>query len=134
MSNNNISGNTTNKIKKKPQATGWLVLAIISVVLTIVFAFIIVSMISDSNQPAVTTTCPVGTCKFSTITGIKTCPTSNTESISVSPGLEFCTTKNYCQKIGFECAVQADQTTLCNGVCGPNNEKCRCVRNPTIPS
>lgn len=116
------------------KATGWLALAITVIVLTIIFAWIIVAMIRDSVQDEVIQRCNPGLCKFSTISGIKTCPAvGDPIGIRVNLGAEFCTSRDYCQKPGFTCAVQADQTLLCAGECGPGNPQCRCVADPTVP-
>ena len=82
----------------------------------------------ESNAPEVNQRCAPGLCAFSSITGVKRCPTpGSTEGLAIDLGLEFCTTRDYCQNSNYPCAVQPDQTLNCDGVCGEGNEGCRCV-------
>lgn len=130
----------TNKLQNKPpiqdvNSGGWLVIALIAIIFTIVLAWIIVALIKDSTGAEVIQRCNPGLCKFSTISGVKTCPTTEEEAqgIRVNLGAEFCTSRDYCQKQNYQCAVQLDQTVLCDGVCGFGNEQCRCVSSPFNP-
>lgn len=120
-------------VSKKTDPQGWLVLAIVVVIITIVFAWLIVSLWKDANSPNVIQRCNPGLCKFNLLTGVKTCPNpSDTIGIQASSGIERCTSRDHCQVAGFTCAVQPDQSVDCNGVCGSGNSQCRCVSDPTI--
>jgi len=123
----------------KTHATGWLVIAIIIIVLAIIFSWLFISMTSDTVGANVVQRCNPSVCKFNTITGQKTCPApGDTLGIQVELGAEFCSSRDYCQQPGFQCAVQPDQTVLCNGVCNnpagfTGNEQCSCTSNPQLP-
>lgn len=115
-----------------PDTTGWLILAVVVVVLAIFFAWLIYTLYRDANSADVVQRCSPGLCKFSILTGVKTCPNpGDTLGVRVTAGSEFCTSENYCQNEPFNCAVQLDQSVNCTGVCGPGNDRCRCVRDPT---
>lgn len=127
------------KTPENPKATGWLVLAITIIILAIIFAWLFIAVQSDTVGATVIQRCEPGVCLFSTVTGIKTCPApGDTVGIQVQLGAEFCTSRDYCQQPGYQCAVQPDQTVLCNGVCNnpagsTGNESCRCVAPPQNP-
>ena len=111
--------------------TSWLVLATILVVIVVVFGIIIYIVYKDSQAPDVINRCAPGLCAFNTVTGIKRCPDAGDNvGLRIALGFEACTTENYCQAQGFTCAVQLDQTLNCEGECGPNNDRCRCIANP----
>ena len=112
---------------------GWAVIAIMVVILVAFTVWMIVLLSREQNAPVVNQRCNVGLCAFSAITGIKRCPAAgDTEGLIIDLGMEFCTTRDYCQNNNFPCAVQIDQTLDCSGVCGPGNNSCRCVANPGI--
>ena len=109
---------------------GWAVIAAILVILVIFTIWMIALVFGDTNAPIVNQRCNPGVCAFNTITGIKRCPSnSNTQGLIIDLGLEFCTTRDFCQNNSFPCAVQADQTLNCEGVC--DVIACRCVRDPS---
>jgi hypothetical protein len=129
-----MSSSVSAKDAAKANTDGWVVIAAIAIIFAIVLAWIIVALIKDSNSAIVIQRCNPGLCKFSTISGIKTCPASGDPvGVQVNLGAEFCTSRDFCQKENFKCAIQLDQTVLCNGVCGTGNDACRCVRNPFAP-
>ena len=110
---------------------GWAVIAIMVVILVAFTVWMIVLLYREQNAPIVNQRCNIGVCAFSAITGIKRCPpTGDTEGLIIDLGMEFCTTEDYCQNKDFPCAVQADQTLNCEGVC--NIPTCRCVANPGL--
>lgn len=118
--------------KKVTDDTGFIVLAILLVFVVFIFMFIFYSIKNDANAPDVINRCGVGLCAFDIITGIKRCPEPGaTVGLRIAAGAEKCTTRDYCQSSGFTCAVQLDQSLNCDGVCGPGNEKCRCIADPT---
>src|SRR4030042_4687117 len=122
----------TKKPKPKTEETAWIVLATVVVLVVLTFAFIFWQIRIDAHPAEVINGCNPGLCKFSTLTGIKTCPPNNTEQVRFQPGAEFCTSKNYCQWRNFTCAVQLDQTLDCAGICGTGNEECRCIEDPSV--
>lgn len=110
---------------------GQLVIALITIIFIIVLAYIIVTLYKEWKAPIVIQRCPVGVCAFDIITGIKRCPpVDSTKGIEVKYGVELCTSANYCQNLSYPCALLPDQTLDCFGVCGPNNDQCRCVKSP----
>lgn len=120
-----------NSISRQKDTSGWLVIALIVIILAIVIGFVIVALFVDANTAITIQRCPLGLCKFDRLTGIKTCPEpTDTKGIIYNTGIELCTTADYCQPDGFTCAVQTDQTLNCNGICGPGNAKCKCIANP----
>lgn len=120
------------KTEKAPKDySSWTVLAIILVIIVITFGWIIYSIRQDSNATEVVNQCGPGLCAFDILSGVKRCPSSDTEQLSFKFGVEYCTSKNYCQKKGYTCAVLPDQSIDCSGVCGPGNDECRCIKNPT---
>lgn len=115
------------------KAKGWTVIAIVLVVLVAFTVWMIVLLYTEKNAPIVNQRCNPGLCAFSAITGIKRCPTAgDTQGLSINLGMEFCTTKDYCQNNNYPCAVQLDQSLDCTGVCGVSNPACRCVPNPGV--
>lgn len=113
----------------RKDATGWLVICAFAIILAVIFAIIIYLLYQDIRAPDAIQRCNVGMCKFSIITGVKTCPeASSTVGIRVFPGAEFCTSRNYCQHPGYTCAVQADQSVRCDGIC--DTAECKCVHPP----
>lgn len=115
--------------EKSKDPTGWLVICVSAIILTIVFCIIAYLLTTDIRAPQVEQRCPVGLCKFSVFTGVKTCPEpGSTVGIQLAQGAEFCTSADYCQQSKYQCAVQADQTLNCDGIC--DQPKCRCVANP----
>ena len=129
-----ISEVYADELSRRPKSTtGWLILAIITVVLAIFFTWLIISLLRDANDTNVIQRCDPGLCKFSTITGIKTCPdVGDTQGIQLDVGLEFCTSEDYCQERNYTCALQLDQSVDCDGVCGPGNGRCRCIANSAV--
>lgn len=118
------------KEKQRKDPTGWLVVCIFAILLTVFFCIIVYLMIVDIRAPQVEQRCPVGLCKFSVFTGVKTCPApGDTVGVQLSQGSEYCTSADYCQQSKYQCAVLADQTLNCDGVC--DQPKCRCVANPS---
>jgi len=132
---------STAKLKNAPQKekkykvtddTAWIVLAAVVVLVVLTFAFIFWQVNIDAHPAEIINVCNPGLCKFSTLSGIKTCPPNNTDQLRFQPGAEFCTSKNYCQWRNYTCAVQLDQTLNCAGVCGVGNEECRCIQDPSV--
>lgn len=120
------------KTEKPPRDySSWTVLAVIIVLLIIVFGWIIYSIRQDTNSTEVINRCNPGLCAFDILSGIKRCPANDSEQIGYDVGIEYCTSRNYCQKTKYTCAVQLDQSIDCSGVCGPGNDQCRCIKNPT---
>lgn len=118
-------------VKYEVDRTRIYVYALTFIIIVAVFAWIIYSMISESNAQPVNNVCPVGACSFNVLTGVKKCPApGDTKPIVIALGAESCTSKDYCQQSQYRCAVLANQTLDCNGVCGPSNSGCRCVASP----
>ena len=121
-------------IKAPPDPTtkgkGWFVVVVVMIILIAFTTWMVVLLFRESNAPLVIQRCNPGLCAFSSITGIKRCPVDDVQGIEVNLGLEFCTSRDYCQNNNFPCAVQADQSLNCAGVCGAGNEECRCVSVP----
>ncbi len=117
------------KRKKETDPSGWFVIALVIVVLTVIFAIVIYLFYVDIKAPQVIQRCNPGLCKFSIFTGVKTCPgVGDPVGVQLLPGTEWCTSANFCQKEGFTCAVQADQSVSCDGIC--DTPQCRCIANP----
>tara|TARA_R110001599_G_scaffold266539_3_gene467333 strand:+ start:10966 stop:11328 length:363 start_codon:yes stop_codon:yes gene_type:complete len=114
----------------KQKVDGLFVICIASIILTIVVCWVIYNMYIDIRAPEVFQRCVPGVCKFNVFTGVKTCPgNGDTTGIRLIPGAEFCTSANFCQKENFQCAVQANGSISCDGVC--DTPQCRCVGDPT---
>jgi hypothetical protein len=123
---NSVKSQESNKNR---DPTGWLVICIFAVIITVIFCIIWYQMIVDIRAPQVEQRCPVGLCKFSVFTGIKTCPSpGDTLGVQLAQGSEFCTSADFCQNSNYQCAVLSNQTLNCDGVC--DQPKCRCVPNP----
>lgn len=120
---------------RRANPESWLVLAIVVVVLAVFFAWLYVSVSSDTKAPDVVQRCNPGLCAFDVFSGVKRCPVpGQVQGLRVAPGVENCTSANYCQAERYTCAVQPDQSWRCDGVCGPGNEQCRCIADPTSGS
>ena len=118
------------KKPKKQDPQGWFVICLFAVIIVIMVCIIIYLIELDIKAPIVQQRCNPGVCKFDVFTGVKTCPASgDTVGIQLEEGPEFCTSANYCQHQGYTCAVLADQSLDCTGVC--DQPLCRCVQNPS---
>jgi len=121
---------TKSDFEKNRDPTGWLVICVAAISLAIIFAIIFYLMYSDINAPVVVQRCNPGLCKFNVTTGIKTCPgVGDTVGVEVTPGLEACSSKSYCNEPDHPCALLSNQTLDCSGVC--DIAGCRCVKTPT---
>lgn len=110
--------------------TIFIIIMIVLVAISAAVAFVIYI----AKRSAATTTsgrCEPGLCKFNLLTGVKTCPASNTEQVLYNIALEGCSSRNYCQDPKYSNAVLTSGLLNPDGVCNPNgipgNEACSCV-------
>ena len=121
------------KEKKQADPQGWMVLAIALIILVIFFAWLFVTLSADTKPAEIIQRCNPGLCAFDIFSGRKRCPAAGqVQGLVITPGLEYCTSENYCQEAPYTCAIQPDQTWRCDGICGDGNERCRCIASPDI--
>ena len=86
---------------------------------------------SDQRQPAFFS-CPTGSCAINLLTGVKTCPVSEDESLPYNPSQSTCSSRFLCDNPLAPFALQSDGSTNINGVCEPNVE-CQCLQVSQCP-
>lgn len=107
----------------------YIIILIVITILVAVGAFILYLIYRNRDTRQITR-CEPGLCVINLTTGEKRCPASLTEQMSYDQVFEDCTSSNYCQSEKNSCAVLANGTLNCRGVCGAGNEKCRCQKPP----
>lgn len=115
--------------KLKPNYTFWIIIMTIIVIFTIVAAIIAYGIFRNRDTILIRR-CEPGLCTVNTISGAKRCPNDLTTRLIYTPGLESCTSKNYCQSQLNPCAVLPGGILDCDGVCGPGNDECNCQKAP----
>lgn len=77
------------------------------------------------NNPTVGV-CPPGECATNLLSGFKTCPADDGDTIGYNPTQEVCNAQFFCTNPTTPFAVQSDGSTNLNGVC-ETNTACQCV-------
>jgi len=106
----------------------YIIIIVIVVILVIVAAIIIYNVFRPGSNTI--GRCEPGLCVVDLGTGEKRCPDTDTEQLTYNIVFEDCTSSNYCQSLKAKCAVLGGGILDCDGVCGPGNEQCRCVKRP----
>lgn len=115
--------------------TGVVITMIVLVILAIVIG-IIVYIARRKPSTTLVGECEPGLCKYSKTSGVKTCPTSSTTTVTYDLALEGCTSGNYCQEKSNPCARLPGGTLDCFGRCnlpgsgGTGNNRCNCLPPP----
>jgi len=115
----------------KPGRFNFLVVTCIILVLLSIVAGLIAYAVLRNRSAVNITRCEPGLCVVNTNTGVKRCPSSDTERLTYSSLSEDCTSSNYCQSQKVPCAVLAGGTLNCGGNCGVGNNTCNCQKAPT---
>ncbi len=106
---------------------------IIIIIIIIILAIAVAIVVYAVRRPVSTTTtgrCEPGLCVVNLGTGLKTCPTSDSEQLLYDIVFEVCTSRSYCQDSKAPCAVLAGGILNCDGLCGIGNPQCRCIPRP----
>lgn len=117
-------------IRQVKPNNSWLIIIIIIVVLLVITACIVIYAIFRNTATSSIGRCEPGLCVITLATGVKNCPSSNTQQLTYDIVLQDCTSANYCQSTKAPCAVLAGGTLNCAGVCGPDNPSCNCQKKP----
>jgi hypothetical protein len=99
---------------------------------TIYIMYLLIS--SKFEQPTFqVTTCATGACITDFLTGVKTCPTNDSDTLIYDPTQSACNSKFLCDNPITPYAVQSDGSTNNSGICEPG-VPCKCVTMEQCPS
>lgn len=116
------------RIPKKENA--WFIIILISLVVIAIVVGIVIYAIYRPESTAIIGRCEPGLCVVNIASGRKTCPASTTERLEYDIVFETCSSASYCQAPEVPCAVLANGTLDCDGICGSGNSECNCNPRP----
>jgi len=99
------------------------------ILITLMIVLLIYWIVSAPAPITNVLTCPPGECLTNVYNGIKTCPPTNTETISGDYQVNVCNPPHGCTSPRTPYAVKPDQSTDLAGVC-VSNDICRCTNRP----
>lgn len=110
---------------------------IILIIFILFFGWIIYVLINSkfqtiNNIPTINYLCGQGQCATNILSGFKSCPVSNQDTITYNPGEEVCNSRFVCDNPLTPYALLSDGSTDTNGVCEPNTT-CSCLRTTQCP-
>lgn len=110
---------------------GWLIIIIIIIVILVITTCVVLYGVFRNTAFTSIGRCEPGLCVITLATGVKQCPSSDTQQLTYDIVYQDCTSANYCQSKKNPCSVLVSGALDCRGVCGVGNPQCNCQAAPT---